>query len=404
MYPFDVEYSPITDWVSTRLFDIAEGDETLQDNVFAKVGASSLDSHNSLYCFEDGPVDLGRHTHLQAGLDFFRAGDADGTTPFDRNSLSAISGKTASWAISGSPSPMDEELDAIAPRFALIHYGTNDMGMGSTYASALPGFYEDFSDLIDELVDAGVVPIAATISHRGDRESADLWVSMYNAVIRGIAQREQVLLVDWWLALDELPHKGLSSDGIHMESHSDGACLLDADGLEHGYNVRNLMSLEVFDRARRVLVDAEPAPDDRVEGPAGTGSAADPIVIDQLPFVLHGDTSASSHANIDAYPACGSDSDESGPELWYRLDLADDTPVRIQVLDRGDVDIDVHLLSSTDPDDCIERDHRLIERTLGPGSWYLSLDSWVDGDGDSRDGEYLLAIVPCDPTDDDCEG
>ncbi len=402
LYPFSTHHSPITDAVANRLYDILDRGPTLDDAVFAKVGASSLASDRSLSCFAEDPVELGTHGGLQVTLDHYRTGNADGTTPFDRDSLAAVAGRTAAWVMDGDPSPLAQELDALAPRLALVHYGTNDMGMGATYASALPGFYEAYSELADTLTEAGVIPLLATISHRGDRESADHWVPMYNAVIRGIAQREQVPLIDWWLALDALPHKGLSADGIHVEPHPDGACRLDAEGLEHGYNVRNLLALEALERARQLVVAGEAAPDAHVARPAGSGTADDPYVIDALPFVIDGDTSTASSDAVDAYPACD-DADESGPEVWYRLELSVPTPVRIQVLDRGDVDIDVHLLTSTAPEDCVARDHRLIETTLETGSWFLSLDSWTDDAGTSREGPFLLALVPCSPDDASCD-
>ena len=94
-----------------------------------------------------------------------------------------------------------------------------------------------------------------------------------------------------------------------------------------------------LERARQLVVGGEAAPDAHVARPSGSGTADDPYVIDALPFVIDGDTSAASSDAVDAYPACD-DADESGPEVWYRLELSAPTPVRIQVLDRGDVDID----------------------------------------------------------------
>ena len=178
--------------------------------------------------------------------------------------------------------------------------------------------------------------------------------------------------------------------------------MLTEEGLEHGYNVRNLIVLESFDRIRRARFE-EGALDSPHVPMVGAGSPTDPWVVDRFPFVDHRSTSDSPHDDVDVYPACDSDADESGPEWTYRLELERETALRFVVLDRGDVDIALHLLGDTaDASSCVERDHRIVERTLAAGTHHLTLDSWVDADGVSREGEYLLVIVRCDDADGAC--
>ena len=400
-YPFGTVHSPVTPWIADHWRGIAASAPAMQSDVFMKVGASSLDSTNSLNCFAGSSVDLGEHADLADIVAYFNGGDAAGSTPWDRESVAAVSGRTAAWAIEGNPSPVDSEIAAISPRYALVHHGTNDMGMGSTYESAMPGFYEAYSGLVSELSNRGIVPVLATISHRGDRESADRWVSTYNAVIHGIAQREQVPLVDWWWALDALPHKGLSSDGIHVERHPSGACIFTDEGLEHGYNVRNLLSAEVFDRAKRVVVDGVSELDPEAPGLAGNGGPNNPFVVDSLPFVHDADTSTSPFSAVDEY-SCD-DANESGPELTYAFTVNKETAVRIFVNARGTVDPDIHLLSQPgNGNSCVARGHRAIETTISAGTWYVAVDSWTDSAGIQRSGDYLLTIVECDADDTDC--
>jgi len=166
LYPAGRTHSPITPYVADVLrsaVDLQSG----RGDVFAKVGDSLTDNSSALACFAGESVDLGDHGDLEATWLHFLGGDAAGSTPYDRWSLAAEGGRTASWCISGSPSPLDQEIAAISPSIALVQYGTNDMGMGTTHASALWGYYEDMVELVDRCLDQGIVPVLMAIPHRG---------------------------------------------------------------------------------------------------------------------------------------------------------------------------------------------------------------------------------------------
>ena len=297
---------------------------------------------------------------------------------------------------------MKVEFDALSPSVALIHYGTNDMGMGTTYASALPGFYSSMMELLDWLEDRGVLPVLTGISHRGDREAADWWVSAYNGLIRGMAQARQLPFIDLHLAMDPLANSGLASDGIHLNLGPYNACDLSSEALAYGYNMRNRIVLESLDRVKRVLVDGEEALDEPEDVLLGEGSHEAPFQIASLPFADSRDTREGERL-VDAYPGCASDADESGPEWVYRLDLAETTRLRALVMDRGETDIDLHLLrDSGDGQACVERGHRMIETTVEAGAYFLVADTWVDAEGVERSGTYQLVVVTCEPEDPDC--
>jgi hypothetical protein len=229
-----------------------------------------------------------------------------------------------------------------------------------------------------------------------------------NLVVRGIAQTRQVPFVDYHRELLPLPGHGLAPDGVHPNVYSQGACHFSEAGLVKGYNVRNLITLEALDRVRRVVVDAEPAPDPP-EAPrlTGAGSLADPFVVPNLPFTHGADTAASPHRALDVYQGCGSGQDESGPEWVYRLDLATTTPIRAMVLDVGAVDIDLHILAAgaTTTDGaasaCIARNDTLLQGTLAAGSYLVTLDSFVSA-GTARSGPYQLVVLACEPGDPRC--
>jgi hypothetical protein len=403
-YPADRVHSPITASVAAGLRELAAVDDTLADDVFLKTGASTDVNANNLHCFAGDGVDLGANADLAETLAWWLGGTAGTTTPFDRDSLATEVGRSAGWALMGDPSPLVAEIEAIAPRVALVHFGTNDMELGVDPLAALPGFYEAMSELLDELEARGVVPVLVGLTRRGDDPDADRFISLYNAVLRGMAQARQVPWLDAHLAIDPLPGHGLGPDGLHLEAYELGACILDADGLMHGYSVRNLEQLVALDRLRRVLVDEVESidePEAAFAPPAGTGRVDDPLAIGALPFTDARDTSVDGTAAIDVWSGC-SDSDEGGAELVYRIDVADDTAVRLVVLDRVGVDVDVHLTGATvDAASCIARDDTALATTLAPGTHHVVVDTWA-GDGRVHAGVYLFLVVPCDMGDAGC--
>jgi hypothetical protein len=118
--------------------------------------------------------------------------------------------------------------------------------------------------------------------------------------------------------------------------------------------------------------------------------------VDTLPFTDVRDTREEGERGIDSYPDCGSTADEAGPEIVYRLDLARRTTVRFLVFDRGDVDLDLHVLGATvDQATCVARDDSDLELTLDPGTWHVVLDTYV-ASGTERAGEYLVVMVEVD--------
>jgi len=401
-YPGDLIHSPITPFVADQMREIALlGPDKLED-VFLKAGASSTVNHNTLYCFAEGPVDLADHSELQGTLDYYLGGDAAGTTSFDRVSEAAKSGQHAGWAIFGNPSPIEIEVAALSPRVALVHYGANDMGWGASYAESLVHYHWTMMLLIDGLILEGVVPVVFGITRRGDSNLAEKWVETWNATSRAIAQSRQIPYVDLFNAIDGLPGHGLSSDGLHLEAYNGGACILDDEGLQHGYNIRNLVALEVLDRSVAVLEDDAVELDPGQPALEGEGSPEAPWVIGALPFTDVRNTAMEGEPFLDVYPGCGSSSDESGPELWYRLDVEETVRIRAIALDMEGVDIDMHLVdASATGDGCIERGDTYVEDTLEPGTYHFVLDTWVS-DGTPLAGEVLFVLVECADDDSAC--
>lgn len=406
-YPADVIRSPVTDAVAARLREIATGGDGARGDVFLKAGASGTVSTHLLYCLAGSAhqpqytLDLDGRDHLLATLEHFRAGRIGATTPFDRATLAAEVGRTARWVLTGDPSPLEQELAAATPRFAFVNYGTNDMGAAASYGAALVPFWDAMNELLDRLEAEGVVTIVTGLNPRRDRADAARWVPTWDAVTRALAEARQLPYISLYVAAAPLPDLGLVADGLHGNVYIDGTaepCVFDAAGLAFNYNVRNLASLEALHAVRGIVLDGTAAPDAAPLPPvAGAGTAADPFVIDRLPFT-HTFTTTDGERLRDGYPDCDTGQDERGPEITYRLDLPAATPVRAVVLDRAGVDVDLHVLTDGV---CAERSDRLVDRTLAAGAHQLVVDTFTSA-GVDQAGAYTLVVLPCDPGDPAC--
>jgi hypothetical protein len=267
--------------------------------------------------------------------------------------------------------------------------GTND-----TYEQGVVGFDRSLLKAVDQMLSLGVVPLMTTIPPRADKVEADALVPEMNAIIRAVAQHRQVPYLDLWKLLDALPDKGLVGDGIHMGVYVSGGkargCWLTPEALGDGMNLRNLISLEALDRARRFLLEDQ-APEAAPPPLPGAGTWSDPRVIDALPFVDSGDTSASTTSEVGVY-GCSA-ANEGGPEIVYRLPLTAPTKLSIRVFDGEGVDVDIHALSAPSADACLARHDSRVVLTAGPGDLYLSVDSFVTG-GAAQAGPFRLTVVP----------
>jgi len=390
IYPLDRKHSPMTADVVAHLRAIAALSTTKKANVFSKVGDSNTVNTNYLGCFAGQNVDLAGRTTLDPALAHFRSGMVGTTTPFDRTTLAATIGWSAFSALAGTPSPLQQEVDAAQPRYATVMFGTNDVGFADPYS-----YGRNVMTIVDTLSMQGVVPIITSVPPRDDDAAADAWVTRYNLVARGIAQARKVPFVDLNRELLPIAGHGLGPDGIHLNVYAPNVvrgCVLTTAGLGFGHNVRNLATLEALSRAWGA-VSANSVPDATAPRRTGTGLPGAEIPITSLPFVDSRDTRIDGVARLDSYPGCASTANESGREVLYRLELAQPTNVRIFVVSLGTADIDVHLLS--DPASgqaCVARNDKVITRALPAGTHWLSLDTFQSSAGVLA-GEYILSVL-----------
>ena len=114
--------------------------------------------------------------------------------------------------------------------------------------------------------------------------------------------------------------------------------------------------------------------------------------VEGLPYTESNSTTGAT-STLDSY-GCSRDIDESGPEVVYQIVLAEDGFVAASLSGLPDgVDVDVHILADIDADACIDRGHWDSGALLTAGTYYVVVDSWVDGAGAAQDGQYTLDIA-----------
>jgi hypothetical protein len=216
---------------------------------FSKIGDCESTPAWFLGDFDRGPgyYRLGEYTGLEAVIAQFSGS-------FLRESLAAGRGFSASsvlttlWATPGvcepGETPLACEVRVHRPSLAFVMLGTNDRWHQSL-------FPDQMREILDYLIEAGVVPILAT---KADDLEGD---GSINATIAQLAYEYDLPLWNFWLAVQPLPANGLQEDGAHITwayNHFD-----DPAAMRNGWPVRNLTALQVLNAMWSSL--SSPAPD-----------------------------------------------------------------------------------------------------------------------------------------------
>ena len=413
-YPGNTILSPVTTFSVEQMKAIAANNTSRHNLHFIKVGDSHMYPGSVfMYCFSKngakGGMDLNGETSLNGVIDAYQSSGFDA---FNRDSVAAVLGKTAYWAVSNGY--ITEEIDASNPRFAFYGYGTNDMGWfdytkpssgaSGGYFATLEWYYQNVLKGAKIMMTTGVIPLFIGTGYRTDRpqniENDGLlpihWVKTFDAVARGIAEAYQVPYYNLALSQMTLANSGygLGGDGIHHKTVAKG-CDFTPNGLKGGANIRNHYAIQMLDRAWRTLILGESAPDKVIEF-EGEGSPDAPWIISSLPYTHSADTSK-GHNRFVSY-SCTS-STEDGPEYYYKLVLTSQKKIRAFALSStASVDVNLYLLTALDASKCMTRGNRWVEATLQKGSYYFVVDTYRD----NKSGEYLFGIVECDEDDAYC--
>ncbi|MCU0691705.1 MAG: SGNH/GDSL hydrolase family protein [Polyangiaceae bacterium] len=418
---------PVSQDVANSLRVIASRGAARNRRVLMKVGDSITVNCNSFCCFapaQGKAVDLAGRTALQATIDYFnqvKVGDATPTTSWDRMSLAAAVGVGSIWPLEGGGSaPLFKEIEAINPGFAILMLGTNDNSGGTFEYYLGPRAYRTiaggFVSMVDELSTRGIVPVITYIPPVRSDERRSWLTPAINAVLRGVATAKLVPTIDFYTPAMAIIPGGFGQDGVHPLAHPTSACLLTEQGLAYGYNVRNLVSLQVLDKVRQVVVDAKSAADPEPPSLVGDGAIATPVQIPSLPFALSVDLSGSATNQLSDYRACGLQDAASGKERVFRLTVSEGTPVRAIVappkgncktasgesdnLCGASRDVGLALFEGNPTQGkCVAWDTTRIERWLRPGTYHFVVDSFA---GNDQPAYAIFSVHTCHPDDKAC--
>jgi uncharacterized protein YraI len=230
-------------------------------DVFAKVGDSISYSNFFLHPIADGGLQLYGYTYLQPVIDYFSRTPARTHNSFGNDSVATGGGWNSYDVLNPSrnvpgicqpgETPLACEYRVIKPAVALIMLGTNDVA----YLSG-DEFVTNLRQIIQISRDMGVIPVLSSIPDNLSSPAMTARAQSFNALIRSVAISSGTPFWDYWLALQNLPNKGLGGDGIHpsYNTATGETAIFSPDQLIYGYNMRNLTALMVLDAIWRQVL------------------------------------------------------------------------------------------------------------------------------------------------------
>jgi len=106
---------------------------------------------------------------------------------------------------------------------------------------------------LDKSMELGVIPVLSTIPAQPLKMDR---VSAFNTILRDLAAKNNLPLIDFAAALTDLPNSGLAWDNLHPSwppGDEDQVAYFTPDNLRYGYTVRNLLTLQMLDRIWHTL-------------------------------------------------------------------------------------------------------------------------------------------------------
>jgi MYXO-CTERM domain-containing protein len=120
------------------------------------------------------------------------------------------------------------------------------------------------------------------------------------------------------------------------------------------------------------------------------GTPDNPVVIGSFPYV---DSRNTAQSMSDLLDGCGLAPavKETGPEVIYKVTLTQPGQLTVSVQDDVGVDIDVHLYTSMNTNDCIARDDSAFTQAVDCGTYYVVADTFAGSSG-ALPGAYTLSV------------
>jgi hypothetical protein len=209
--------------------------------VFSILGDSLIATNQSLAKWDGDDYNLGEYSFLQPTIDQY-AGSFSRYGPSVRVGLHSWSVFDPLWADKefclANEDVLTCEIRLNNPSMMIIFLGSNDAGSPG-------GFNVNYRQIVEALIEQGIVPVLAT---KADRfEGGD---NVNNNIIRKIATDFQVPLMEFDLLADTLPGRGLGPDNVHL-TFLEPLDFGSPEIFSVGYPVHNLASLMILDAVRR---------------------------------------------------------------------------------------------------------------------------------------------------------
>jgi hypothetical protein len=225
--------------------------------VFSKIGDSITDERWFLYPIGERRAVLYEYSSLQGVIDRYLGVTARTSNSFDNESIAATGGwdsfdlldpaNSAPYSFCGNVSPLECELRTVRPAVALILIGGND-----AQDHLDNGSYEsNLRKMVSTCIDLGVIPVLYTLPWNIFRD-----VRPYNEAVKWVAADYQIPVIDYWVLMERLPNHGLRDDGAHPSYPPDGnsADFSQSNLGQYGYNVRNLITLQLLDALWKMVM------------------------------------------------------------------------------------------------------------------------------------------------------
>ena len=184
------------------------------------------------------------YAYLKPTIDYYQGS-------FSRKSLAVKGGFNAAAVIaplradpkSCNPgeSPLDCELRTWNPSIVIVSM--------ETWWSEKPAEEYDkyMRRVLDRIIETGALPVIATKADNLEGDNA------INATIAQIAHDYEIPVWNFWLAVQPLPHHGLSGDGFHLTFSRN--FFDDSFRMQSAWPWRNLTALQTLDAVHKALTD-----------------------------------------------------------------------------------------------------------------------------------------------------
>ncbi len=213
---------------------------------FSKVGDSIIEQPHYMVKFDTPDYNLGQYAYLQDVLNYYR-GSYGRDSLAVRRGLHSWSWNNPTWADKDQclpdEGPIACEYRINQPSVAFIVLGSNDVGVPEYFRKSM-------EDLVQFTIERGVIPIIVT---KADRHEGDPDKNINNTILKDIAAKFNVPLLDFDAVAGTMPNRGIDpADGTHLTFYYAHDYSVPV-AFTKGHAVHDLTSVITLDRLWRML-------------------------------------------------------------------------------------------------------------------------------------------------------